>query len=197
MPRPRKFDEMTALRAARDQFWASGYDATSVQELAGATGLGSQSLYNTFGGKHELFLRALDDYCATRVAGLERALGSGAEPWQAALNAAVYEDGGRLALTGNGCFLAASTSALAARDPQVQERTARTYDAIRSLFTEALARAREAGSMRGDADPGEAALAFLTMMQGIEFLRKAGLAPQEFEAAKKAAARTLIVAYAC
>src|SRR3989440_8880285 len=63
MARPRGFDERQVLQAARDEFWSSGYAATSIDDVAAATGLGKGSLYGAFGDKHALFLRVFDDYC--------------------------------------------------------------------------------------------------------------------------------------
>ncbi|MGH8920910.1 MAG: TetR/AcrR family transcriptional regulator, partial [Actinomycetes bacterium] len=57
MARPRKFDEQTVVRAARDQFWRTGYTATSLDDLMAATGLGRASIYAAFGDKHALFVR--------------------------------------------------------------------------------------------------------------------------------------------
>ncbi|KJE23819.1 transcriptional regulator, TetR family [Frankia torreyi] len=49
MARPRTFDEDQVVCAARDQFWATGYTATSLDDLTAATGLGRGSLYGAFG----------------------------------------------------------------------------------------------------------------------------------------------------
>jgi len=52
MPRPREFDDGTALDAAMETFWTKGYEATTTAELCENTGLGRGSLYNAFGSKH-------------------------------------------------------------------------------------------------------------------------------------------------
>ena len=43
-------------------FWAKGYEATSLADLMAVTGLHKGSLYQTFGDKHSLFIRALKRY---------------------------------------------------------------------------------------------------------------------------------------
>ena len=60
MPRPRKFVEEDVIAAAVAVFVSEGYGGTTIEGLLKATGLGKQSLYNSFGGKRQLFLRALD-----------------------------------------------------------------------------------------------------------------------------------------
>ncbi len=62
LPRPRAFAEDRAIEAAMLHFWQHGYAATSVRDLGAAMGLGPASLYNAFGTKRALFLRALERY---------------------------------------------------------------------------------------------------------------------------------------
>ena len=60
--RPREVDEDAVLEAARDAFWQKGYEATSLADLCQCTGLHKGSLYQSFGDKHALFMRALQRY---------------------------------------------------------------------------------------------------------------------------------------
>jgi len=62
MPRPKSFDPDTVLAKAMGVFWEKGYDAASISELTAAMGINRFSLYDTFGDKHELYLKALDAY---------------------------------------------------------------------------------------------------------------------------------------
>jgi len=63
--RPRSFDEDTVLDAAVLVFWEKGYDGTSIEDLTTAMGINRPSLYATFGGKRDLFIRAIDRYAST------------------------------------------------------------------------------------------------------------------------------------
>src|SRR5688500_9046878 len=58
--RPRSFDPDAVLDKARAVFWNLGYAATSLDDLAVATGLNRPSLYAAFGDKHGLSLAALE-----------------------------------------------------------------------------------------------------------------------------------------
>jgi len=62
MARLKEFDTELVLDRAADAFWRLGYEATSLQDLEDATGLGRGSLYNAFGDKQGLFLAALERY---------------------------------------------------------------------------------------------------------------------------------------
>jgi TetR/AcrR family transcriptional repressor of nem operon len=58
----RQFDEKRTLDSVMDVFWAKGYGATSMQDLATASGVQRGSLYNAYRDKETLFLRAYESY---------------------------------------------------------------------------------------------------------------------------------------
>lgn len=62
MPKTKQFDEAIVLEKARNVFWKKGYNGTSMDELVKATGLSRSSIYDSFGDKHGLYLRALQQY---------------------------------------------------------------------------------------------------------------------------------------
>jgi TetR/AcrR family transcriptional regulator, transcriptional repressor for nem operon len=64
MPRERSFSEPNVLDRLTDAFTTHGYVGTSMALLQEATGLGKQSLYNTFGDKQAMYLKAID--CAVQ-----------------------------------------------------------------------------------------------------------------------------------
>jgi TetR/AcrR family transcriptional repressor of nem operon len=70
MGREKQFDEADALHSAADVFLAHGYQGTSLAMLLDATGLGKQSLYNSFGDKRALYLQAIE--CAVARYGAVR-----------------------------------------------------------------------------------------------------------------------------
>lgn len=57
MGRNKEVPDDEILRRAREVFLAGGH--VPVRELAGAVGLSPATLYQRFGGKDELFLKAL------------------------------------------------------------------------------------------------------------------------------------------
>lgn len=70
----RQFDEDAAFTHALDVFWRKGYRATSMLDLAEATGVQRGSLYNAYGDKEEIFLRIFDRYTARFIADARKAL---------------------------------------------------------------------------------------------------------------------------
>jgi AcrR family transcriptional regulator len=58
----RQFNEDAVLDAAMQLFWTRGYGATSMQDLAQATGVLRGSLYNAYGDKEKIFVLAFERY---------------------------------------------------------------------------------------------------------------------------------------
>lgn len=73
MPRERSFSEPEVVEQIADVFSVHGFGGTSMALLQEATGLGKQSLYNTFGDKAAMYRQAVD--CAVaRYDGLVRSM---------------------------------------------------------------------------------------------------------------------------
>lgn len=192
MPRPKAFDPDRALDQAMQAFWANGYEATSIDDLVQTTGVNRASLYGAFGGKHALFLKALERYTG---AGLFSALDLDDETTPSRemlrrlfdrLIARCLEGGpaGR----GAGCLITNTICEFGARD-----------EAVLTAARQALARMENAldlivrrGQTRGEFDaaikPRELARYLLNAMQGLQVIAKVN--PDE-RALRQIAERTL------
>ncbi|MEO1816037.1 MAG: TetR/AcrR family transcriptional regulator [Acetobacterium sp.] len=62
MGRSKEFEENTVLKKAMELFWQQGYEKTSMSDLVKCMGIHRKSLYDTFGDKHALYLKAIDLY---------------------------------------------------------------------------------------------------------------------------------------
>jgi len=60
--RTKAFDINQVLDKAVLTFWSKGYEATSIPALEIEMSIKRQSLYDTFGNKHRLFLSSLQRY---------------------------------------------------------------------------------------------------------------------------------------
>jgi TetR/AcrR family transcriptional repressor of nem operon len=65
MARKREFNEIEALEQAMQLFWVQGYEKTSMDDLVNHMGVHRKSIYDTFGNKQELFIKALEYYATT------------------------------------------------------------------------------------------------------------------------------------
>lgn len=70
----RQFDEDSAFEQALGLFWAKGFRATSMLDLAKSTGVQRGSSYNAYGAKDEIFLRVFERYAERFIADAGKAL---------------------------------------------------------------------------------------------------------------------------
>ena len=73
----RQFDEQEVIALALDVFWRKGLHDATMQDLAAATGVQRGSLYNAYGDKEAIFLRAFDQYAVQFLETAGHALAEG------------------------------------------------------------------------------------------------------------------------
>ena len=178
MSRTKEFDVDSALERAMDLFWDLGYEATSPQELLDHMGIGRQSLYDTFGDKHRLYLAALDRYSDTVSLDL---LGDLAHP-DASVEAlrrffgklvkGLVSDKDRRA-----CFLLNSTTEMATHDPEVARRVRAHILRLEAVFLNAIRNAMAREEVVGVKDAAALARHLTATMQGLAVMAKAGVSP--------------------
>ena len=76
----KQFDAEVALEQAMRVFWSHGYEAASLSELLKAMGIGKKSLYDTYGNKESLFLKALEHYAHTTIRDMRTRLSAEGSP---------------------------------------------------------------------------------------------------------------------
>ncbi len=175
MPRAKAFDPDVALERAVELFWRHGYEGASMAKLLEFMGISRQSLYDTFGDKHSLFLAALDRYRAQVRAQLVALLSEQGSPLAgvravfAWVNEAVFEDPRR-----RSCLMANAALELGQRDPEVRERVAAHLHEVEDLFCAALERAAAAGELRADAEPRALARFLTNAFHGLGVMARGG-----------------------
>ncbi|MGW0937725.1 TetR/AcrR family transcriptional regulator [Streptomyces sp. NPDC002666] len=179
MARTKEFDPDAALQSALELFWRRGYEATSVADLVEHLGIGRASIYATFGGKNELYLKAMDRYAEMRDPLLLAEL-SQPGPALPAVRAVVRRFAaeaaspeGRL----NGCFVTNTAAELAPHDPAAARRVEISWERLEAPLHAALVRARAQGELAGDRDPRALARMLLVLLQGIRVVGKASNDP--------------------
>lgn len=151
MARSKEFDKDAALDAAMHVFWGKGYAATSLEDLLAAMKIGRQSLYDTFGGKRELFELSLARYTA-QSADTRKCLETSISP-RAAIETvfeAVLDES--VAQQRRGCLGIASTFELAPSDPAIQKKLAADQKRLEQSFHVALERAKKLGEISSAKD---------------------------------------------
>lgn len=178
MARPRKFEEDDVVAAARDQFWSAGYAGTSLDDLTAATGLGRGSLYAAFGDKRDLFLRTLDEYATTVMAGVTDDLRNSEAPGIERLANHIRNTATASAADARrGCLVAKSAAELGSTDKEVLQRVRRALTTYQGDLRAVIEQAQSEGDIDPGADAEALALLVLSVLRGTEALRKGGFPP--------------------
>ena len=154
MARPPTFEREDVLDKAMQVFWAQGYEATSVDDLVKATGLVRQSIYNTFGNKHDFYLEALEHYQAflgARMLGALKHTPSVKEGFRR-LFELVIEDAVS-DTTRRGCMMVNAATELASRDPAVCKLTTEAEAAKERVLAKLIREAQARGEVDVLKDP--------------------------------------------
>jgi TetR/AcrR family transcriptional repressor of nem operon len=172
MPRPREFDEATALQAAIDCFWQRGYAATSVRDLATSMGISGPSLYNAFGDKHALFVQALGHYLDyTTRARMERLESlppkQAVRSFLAEIICASVSDRER-----RGCFLINSALEVAPHDAKLGAVIADRLGEIEAFFRRSIKAAQAQGTVPPERNAKDLARLLLGALLGIRVLAR-------------------------
>jgi TetR/AcrR family transcriptional regulator, transcriptional repressor for nem operon len=174
MARHKEFDRDEALNKAMEVFWSRGYGAASIQDLVKHMGINRQSLYDTFGDKHALYLQALDRYREVETRKLFELLERDGSVKRALrqLFTGVVEgalcDGER-----RGCFMGNAMSELAGRCKATAVRTCSNMAAMEDALYRALLRGKKEGEFKRVRDPRAVARFFNSSVQGLVLMAKA------------------------
>jgi TetR/AcrR family transcriptional repressor of nem operon len=172
MARPREFDEAAVLDAAVQCFWAQGYEATSMRDLVENMGITSASLYNAFGDKRGLYLRALQRYRQqgfnARIERIERL------PPREAIQA-FFDDIIERSLADpqlKGCLMVNSSFESGPHDPEFQQVVAEHFVRVEAFFRDCILAGQRDGSI-GTAQPADdLARLLLGVLVGIRVLTR-------------------------
>ena len=176
--RPRGFDTEAAVERAMGVFWSRGYHATALPDLLRATKLSRGSLYAAFGGKHALFLRALDRYVADALARIDVELGPRHAPVDSLrIFLAGYVNRTSGASGRRGCLLVATAMELAGHDSEVGRRVASFFKVMEAKVADALSRAKAAGKLADGVEPSSAARILVCFVEGLRVVGKTGPTP--------------------
>lgn len=175
MPRPRKFQEADVVASASRVFAESGYAGTSIDDLIAATGLGRQSLYNAFGGKKELFMRAFLSDTEDAVAAVEVVRHGAASPLERIRTHLLQIAVTHGASQAQPSLFAKGTLELSAREPEVAESALRAFEEMEAHYRACLLDAQEAGEVQPDADLDALSTFFLATIEGMVTLGGSGV----------------------
>ena len=173
MARTKDFNENEVLMKAVQIFWHKGYNGTSMQDLVDGLGISRSSLYDTYGDKHTLFIKALESY-------KESATG---KMCNIVSNTAVAKDAIRqlleltaLELIGDnqhkGCFMTNAAIEVAPHDAEVSNMICQNDQQIEDAFYQAIKKGQDSGEISRQKDARALARFIFNTVKGIRVSAK-------------------------
>src|SRR6267154_1659990 len=174
MARPKEFDQERALHCAISIFSQKGFAATSTDDLMRAMDLGRQSMYDTFGDKRALFLKALEVYVAEKVRSINVELQTPGSPLASIRRALVHFAERRDLSSMDGCMGINAICEFGMRDEDVTRITRRAANTQRHTLMDTLRRAQMEGELDAETDIESLADFVESTLAGIRIAAKAG-----------------------
>ncbi|MDF2829379.1 MAG: hypothetical protein K0R01_2662 [Mycobacterium sp.] len=177
MARPPEFDREQALTRALHLFWERGYDRTTVRDLTEAMGISAPSLYNTFGGKQQLFDEAVATYTGAPTTVVPPSLGerTARAVFAKMLDIAIREYAG--SAQPRGCFVIS--------DPVLVDERLLGREAIRCRMQQA----HDDGDLPEDASVDALTDYIDVVLRGLSSIARDGVGPDAMRAAADVALR--------
>ena len=167
----RQFDEQEVIALALDVFWRKGLHDATMQDLAAATGVQRGSLYNAYGDKEAIFLRAFDQYAQQFLDCAAKALAGG----DAAARLRSFFDVIIVNMTSGspsrGCLTTRTALDAGISSEDVRERVQRLLERLEQIVSAAigLADGKPAG-----VDANRLARVVVTFTRGLAVMERAG-----------------------
>jgi AcrR family transcriptional regulator len=176
MARHKEFDQETALRGAMSAFARKGFAATSTDDLMTMMNVGRQSMYDTFGDKRALFLKALELYSQENLGAIATELRKSGSPLANIRNALMQFTERKDISPTDGCMGINALCEFGLQDQEVlQALKGQGIAKIqRRLLLETLKKARAQGEIASDADITDLADFFDMTFAGLRIAARAG-----------------------
>jgi len=188
LPRSPEFDPDIVLDQAVALFWERGYEATSVADLVEHLGISKASLYNSFGSKHQLYLRALDRYIVKEdpfPMSLLTRQGKALPLVRGLIER--FADHASWQVLRHGCFLVNAAVERLPGDKEVQRRVEMAWNGLEAALALCLHRAQVEGELSPRKDPFTLASFFLVFLVGLQVMAKVGAPATRYHGAAREA----------
>lgn len=192
MPRVKQFDEKEILNKAMELFWEKGFHATSMQNLVSHLGINRASLYDTFGGKEELFNKVFAQYRS--VAGnilksifdTEDSVRTGLKKlFDTAIEEAITDEARK------GCFVVNTTTELIPGDKAIHQVLSDNKTNVEALFINYIQKGINSGEFDASKDAESIGLMLFALFSGLRVLAKVDSNPDKLNLMVQAGLRVL------
>ncbi|HEY9003365.1 MAG TPA: TetR/AcrR family transcriptional regulator [Mucilaginibacter sp.] len=175
MARTKDFDEDEVLQKAMNIFWHKGYNGTSMQDLVDGLGISRSSMYDTFGDKHTLFIRALENYKKIATNEMKALVDKAPSAKEAIRRMFEYTIAELVSdKQHKGCFLVNAGVEMAPHDTEVNKMLCENDRQLEKYFNEAIKKGQASGEISNEKDSHALAQFILNSIKGIRVTAKSG-----------------------
>lgn len=167
----RQFDEHEVIAGALEVFWRKGLHDATMQDLAAATGVQRGSLYNAYGDKEAIFLRAFDQYAEEFLETARNALAVGTPAARLQKFFEVIVVNMTSGSPPRGCLTTRTALDGAISSTAVRRRVQGLLGRLEQLLAQAIG---AAPSRRPAADANRLARVVVTFTRGLAVMERAG-----------------------
>ncbi|MFI5162945.1 MAG: TetR/AcrR family transcriptional regulator [Sphingobacteriales bacterium] len=173
MARTKDFDEDEVLAKAVRIFWNKGYNGTSMQDLVDGLGISRSSLYDTYGDKHTLFVKALESYKESATSHIYDIVANVTPVKEAIRQLLELTTVDMIGDCDNkGCFLTNATIEVASHDKQVSSIICENDQQIENAFYKAIEKGQASGEIAANHSARALARFIINNVKGMRVLAK-------------------------
>ena len=171
MSRSKEFDEGTVLLKAMVLFWRNGYEKTSMQDLVDDMNIHRRSIYDTFGDKKSLFLRALQLFEEST----ERRMKQTIKPIQS-VKSSIRELFEMIVFPKDerppGCLIVNTAIEMTSHEPEIAARINKSFLKTEELILELLVQGQMSGEISDQLEVEKVASSIHNSLIGLRVLAK-------------------------
>lgn len=171
MGRHKEFDEAEVLRKAMVLFWRNGYKKTSMQDLVECMNIHRRSIYDTFGDKQSLFLRALqlfEENIQNRIQQQIKPIPSAKLAIRKLFEMVITSNDGKPP----GCLIVNTAVELSQHDEEIADRIRKSFRNTESFIYEQLVRGQRNGELSHQLNVQKVAPLIHNSLIGLRVLSK-------------------------
>jgi len=173
MPRVKLFDETEILEKAMTLFWMNGYHATSIRDLVNHLGINRASIYDTYGGKKELFHKAFKHYQNINVIAVQKFLFSHEDVKEGIRNLFKRSlEESKCDADHKGCFVVNTATELLPNDKELLEIIKEHKASFEKMFFDYLSLGVQQGKISKEKDLKSIVSLIFTMQNGLKVVTK-------------------------
>lgn len=174
MPRQKEFEREEVLEKALEVFWCNGYNGTSFADLTEGMCINRQSIYDTYGDKHTLFIEVLNHYSEKNGESLKAHFAQdkpASQLFKEYFEAAVQNISGDT--KSKGCLINNAAMEMIPHDAAVKQIARRNIDGLYKVFLDAIKKGVKTKELSPKLNPEAVAMHLVTTIQGMNTVGKA------------------------